>query len=97
MVKIPAGEFKAKCLKLMDEVQQLHHAIVITKYGKPVAMLVPALPEKKSQKLFSRSGPETALSVCPVIVSARLKPEKKKKSRPSVRCAWIKSANSIPT
>ena len=49
MIKIPAGEFKAKCLKLMDEVQNLHHEIVITKYGKPVAMLVPARPEKKSK------------------------------------------------
>jgi prevent-host-death family protein len=38
---IPAGEFKAKCLKLMDEVQALHHPIVITKHGKPVAKLVP--------------------------------------------------------
>lgn len=38
---IPAGEFKAKCLKLMDEVQALHQPIVITKHGKPVAKLVP--------------------------------------------------------
>ena len=38
---IPAGEFKAKCLKLMDEVKELHQPIVITKHGKPVAQLVP--------------------------------------------------------
>lgn len=38
---IPAGEFKARCLKLMDEVAQQHREIVITKYGKPVAKLVP--------------------------------------------------------
>lgn len=38
---IPAGEFKAKCLKLMDEVQVRHQPIIITKHGKPVAQLVP--------------------------------------------------------
>jgi len=39
--EIPAGEFKAKCLKLLDEVQQQHRQIVITKRGKPVARLMP--------------------------------------------------------
>ena len=39
---IPAGEFKARCLKIMDEVKTRHEEVVITKYGKPVAKLVPA-------------------------------------------------------
>jgi prevent-host-death family protein len=43
--EIPAGEFKAKCLKLLDEVQQQHRQIVITKRGKPVARLVPLAAE----------------------------------------------------
>jgi prevent-host-death family protein len=43
---IPAGEFKAKCLKLMDDVQKHQREIVITKYGKPVARLVPAKNRK---------------------------------------------------
>jgi len=38
---IAAGEFKAKCLKLLDEVQRQRRPIVITKRGKPVARLVP--------------------------------------------------------
>jgi len=38
---IAAGEFKAKCLQLMDEVSQLHQELIITKHGKPVARLVP--------------------------------------------------------
>lgn len=38
---LPAGEFKAKCLQLMDAVQKQHFQIVITKRGKPVAKLVP--------------------------------------------------------
>jgi prevent-host-death family protein len=39
--KIPAGEFKAKCLQVLDEVQRLRMQVVITKHGKPVAKLVP--------------------------------------------------------
>lgn len=38
---ISAGEFKAKCLKLMDEVNRKHQAITITKHGRPVAKLIP--------------------------------------------------------
>jgi prevent-host-death family protein len=39
MRTIPAGEFKAKCLALMDEVAATGDEIVITKRGKPVARL----------------------------------------------------------
>lgn len=38
---IAAGEFKAKCLHLLDEVAQSRAPLVITKRGKPVAKLVP--------------------------------------------------------
>jgi prevent-host-death family protein len=40
--QIGAGEFKAKCLQLMDEVQREGIELIITKRGKPVAKLVPA-------------------------------------------------------
>jgi prevent-host-death family protein len=39
--RIPAAEFKANCLRLMDEVAKRRLPIVITKRGKPVAKLVP--------------------------------------------------------
>jgi prevent-host-death family protein len=39
--QIAAGEFKAKCLGLLDEVQRQRKEVVITKRGKPVAKLVP--------------------------------------------------------
>jgi len=42
---IPAVEFKAKCLKLLDQVAETHETLVITKHGKPVAQLVPAPSE----------------------------------------------------
>ncbi len=45
-----AGTFKAKCLALLDEVAQTHESLVITKYGKPVAKLVPFDTEKESEE-----------------------------------------------
>lgn len=47
---IPAGEFKAKCLALLDEVQAGGHTIVVTKRGRPVARLVP-LPKGGGDEL----------------------------------------------
>ncbi|MEX2153854.1 MAG: type II toxin-antitoxin system Phd/YefM family antitoxin [Gemmatimonadaceae bacterium] len=38
---IPAAEFKAKCLKVMETVRATGEEVVITKHGKPVARLVP--------------------------------------------------------
>ena len=48
---IPAGQFKAQCLSLIDQVNRTHQVIVITKRGKPVARLVP-LDVEKPRKLF---------------------------------------------
>lgn len=42
MKKMAAGTFKIHCLAVMDEVQAKRETVVITKYGKPVAKLVPA-------------------------------------------------------
>lgn len=42
---IGAGDFKAKCLKLLDEVATKREPLVITKHGKAVAKLVPMPPE----------------------------------------------------
>jgi prevent-host-death family protein len=41
MKKISAAEFKARCLRIMDDVQATRETIVITKKGRPVAKLVP--------------------------------------------------------
>jgi antitoxin (DNA-binding transcriptional repressor) of toxin-antitoxin stability system len=45
MKKMAAGVFKTNCLKVMDEVQAKRVTVVITKRGKPVAMLVPVKAE----------------------------------------------------
>jgi prevent-host-death family protein len=45
---ITASEFKAKCLKLMDDVAESGEEIVITKYGRPVAKLAPCRQGSRS-------------------------------------------------
>jgi len=47
MKTMPAGQFKARCLKVMDQVQSTREAVVITKKGRPVAKLVPASEESE--------------------------------------------------
>ena len=42
---IAAGEFKAKCLQLMDDVNEQKLTLIITKRGKPVAELKPPTEE----------------------------------------------------
>ena len=43
MTTIPAAQFKAQCLSLLDRVGP--EGIVITKHGRPVAKLVPITTE----------------------------------------------------
>ncbi len=45
---IKASEFKAKCLKLMDEVAETGEEIVITKNGRPVSRLAPYREKPKT-------------------------------------------------
>lgn len=40
-LRIQASEFKARCLALLDDVARHRSEITVTKYGRPVARLVP--------------------------------------------------------
>ena len=42
MKTMPAGEFKARCLRVMEDVRSTGEAVIVTKKGKPVAKMVPA-------------------------------------------------------
>ncbi|HXR16244.1 MAG TPA: type II toxin-antitoxin system Phd/YefM family antitoxin [Terriglobales bacterium] len=55
MKTMPAGQFKARCLKVMDDVQSTREPVVITKKGRPVAKLVPA-EEASDEFLGKLSG-----------------------------------------
>lgn len=50
-MQIGAGQFKAQCLQLMNQVQQSRKEIVITKHGKPIAKLVP-VEESAAKSVF---------------------------------------------
>jgi prevent-host-death family protein len=39
-----AGEFKAKCLKLLDQIAETREPLIVTKHGVPVAKVVPLPP-----------------------------------------------------
>ena len=54
--QVPAAEFKATCLELMDKVKATGAEYVITKHGKPVAKLVPCAPAKKQGIWGSMKG-----------------------------------------
>jgi prevent-host-death family protein len=61
-IVVPAGEFKQKCLAILDEVAS-GASYVITKHGKPVARLVPL-----------EEPPETERSILTFLRSLATKP-----------------------
>jgi len=57
MKEIAISEFKAKCLGILEEVRKTRRPIRVTRFGKPVAEVVPPSPEKASgRKLGSMAG-----------------------------------------
>ena len=47
MKQMPAGEFKAHCLSVMDDVHATGEPVLITKRGAPVAKIVPVSSKKR--------------------------------------------------
>lgn len=41
MKKVAISEFKAKCLAMLEEVQKTKTPLLITRFGEPVAEIVP--------------------------------------------------------
>ena len=59
---MPAGEFKAKCLAIMDRVAETGGQVIITKYGHPVAAIVPCPPPVKVPELWGSCRGEITVS-----------------------------------
>lgn len=59
-MEITAAEFKARCLKLMDQVQATQEPITVTKRGRPVARLVPIEPDEVPPLFGCLKGSVTA-------------------------------------
>lgn len=55
MNQMAASEFKAKCLRVLDEVERTGESVIILKRGKPVAELVPFV------KIHGERFPQDAL------------------------------------
>jgi prevent-host-death family protein len=53
---VPAADFKAQCLKLMDRVRETGVEYVITKHGEPVAKLVPYTADERTPVFGSLKG-----------------------------------------
>lgn len=45
MKEIAISEFKAKCLALLDQVQKTKTPLLITRFGKPIAEVIPPSPK----------------------------------------------------
>jgi prevent-host-death family protein len=45
--EVAISEFKAKCLGILEEVRKTRKPIRVTRFGKPVAEVVPPTPEDR--------------------------------------------------
>ncbi len=52
MKTMRAGELKARCLKVIDQVRTTGEPVIITKRGLPAAKLVPV--ERRNDDIFGR-------------------------------------------
>lgn len=51
--QVPAAEFKAKCLRIIREMEGDGQAVTITRHGRPVAVLSP-LPAAEGRPLIGK-------------------------------------------
>ena len=72
MKEINATEFKAKCLAILDEVNQTGQPVTILKRGKAVAQLVPPVPQTDQYPQQSLIG---TVTIQGDIISPVLEPE----------------------
>ena len=47
---VPIGQFKTHFLTLLRDVEQNHETLIVTRYGKPVAQVLPFTPNEESEK-----------------------------------------------
>jgi prevent-host-death family protein len=56
MRSFKASEFKAKCLAILDEVARTGESVTILKRGRPVARLLPPLPDESKYPQLTLKG-----------------------------------------
>lgn len=60
MPTLQASEFKTHCLRILDEVARTGEAVTITKRGRVVARLIPAVAEDEDPLFTLRGSVELA-------------------------------------
>lgn len=58
---IGAAEFKAKCLRILDEVQRTGKAVTVTKRGRPVAEIKPVKASERHSIIGAMKGSITII------------------------------------
>jgi prevent-host-death family protein len=56
MREVAISEFKAKCLALLDQVQKTKKPLRVTRFGKPIAEVVPPSPVLAADWMGSMKG-----------------------------------------
>ena len=56
MKEVAISEFKAKCLSLLEQVQKTKKPILVTRFGKPIAEVVPPSPHGSRDWIGSMKG-----------------------------------------
>jgi len=54
--KIGAAQFKANCLRILDEVEQSGEPVTVTKRGRPVAELKPVKKKERRSIIGAMKG-----------------------------------------
>lgn len=67
MQEIAISEFKAKCLALLEQVRKTKKPIRVTRFGKPVAEVVPASPAAESSDWLGSMA--DTIEICGDIIS----------------------------
>jgi len=73
MEEISISEFKAKCLALLEQVRKTKRPILVTRFGKPVAEVIPPPPLEPTQDWLGSMADTikiTGDTVSPVLVES---------------------------
>jgi prevent-host-death family protein len=70
MKEVAISEFKAKCLALLEQVRRTRKPIRITRFGKPVADVVPPAGTQVDQSAWIGSGKGTAKLLGDIVAPA---------------------------
>lgn len=56
MEEISISKFKATCLAVLEKVKQTGEPVLVTRFGHPVAQIVPPAPPKRMRRLGTGVG-----------------------------------------